>query len=101
MDFIGNYYKNGPNTRTSVAEISFDNHDGSNVYLYVRDNFGWNYNPNDPYTMVQAKSYQKRIAPLASSPAIPVTIHGHEQAKDLVIAKVGRVCRDGTRWMCV
>ncbi len=89
IDFIGNYYKNGPDTRTSVAEISFDNHDGNNVSLYARDNFGWNYNLNDPYSMIQAKSYQKRLAPLASPPSVPVTIHDHEQAQNLVISKVG------------
>jgi PKD repeat protein len=89
IDFIGNYYKSGPNTRAGIKEISFETDDASAIHLYLRDNYGWNYNPNDPYAIVMSKNYNKRSLPLAPGPAGPVTIHGFEEAKGLVIGSVG------------
>ena len=90
VDFIGNYYKSGLDTRAGIKEISFEEtHDPSLIKLYLKDNFGWSYDPNNPHALVQSLNYNKRMALLAPGPAVPVTIHGYNEAKNLVISNVG------------
>jgi hypothetical protein len=89
VDFIGNYYKMGPNTRAGIKEISFETNDAKSIQLYLQDNYGWNFNPNDPYSIVASSNYNRRSSALAKGPTSPVTIHTHEQGKDFVLSKVG------------
>src|SRR3972149_5160610 len=91
LDIIGNYYKKGPDTRAGSHEISFEIvYDPSVIQLHVEGNYGWSYDPNDPYAMVGGNvGYRRSAEPLVPAPSFPVTIHAYEDAKDLVISKVG------------
>jgi hypothetical protein len=79
----------GPNTRTGIKEISFETNDAKSIQLYLQDNYGWSFNPNDPYAIVASNNYVRRTVALAKGPTSPVTVHTHEQGKNLVITKVG------------
>ncbi|MFQ5584744.1 MAG: PKD domain-containing protein, partial [Calditrichia bacterium] len=93
LDIIGNYYKKGPSTRTGVKEIRFelpyeDSH-VRDIHLFLKDNFGWNYNVNDPFAIVANRNYNKHYEPLTEQAVIPVTIQSASFAKDLVIRNAG------------
>jgi len=92
IDFIGNYYKMGPDTRSGIKEIVFEEtHDVSQISLYLHDNFGWNYNPVNPLSIIVDNGFVKRSALQSPGPVVPVTAQGHEEAKNLVMNKVGAI----------
>jgi pectate lyase len=89
-DFVGNYFAPGPDSRTSIKEIRFEEiRDAGRISLYVRDNHGWSSDASDPFAVVDPGSYVRRDAPASPAPPVPVSVHDATQARVLVLQSAG------------
>lgn len=86
INFVGNYYKPGPETNAGVRGQLVDP-DGANVRLFIEGNVieGNEVVSEDNWRGV-TKSAAKMSVPYESA---PMTIHSAEEAFDLVIAEAG------------